>query len=57
MVLCIAREGIHINRTENHKPALLPVRAFISCLLIPCGEPEKSGTHFSIEIVSLTGNP
>jgi hypothetical protein len=57
MVLRIAREGIHINRTENHKPALLPVRAFIFCLLIPYGEQEKSGMHFSIDIVPLTGNP
>jgi hypothetical protein len=48
----IAIEG-KINRT-----ALFPVRAFISFPLIcfPYGEEERGGTHFSIDMDSLTGN-
>jgi hypothetical protein len=36
--------------------ALLPVRAFISYLLIPHGEQEKSGIRVSIDMVPLTEN-
>jgi hypothetical protein len=55
-VLCLARQGIHINRTESQQARSIARRAFISYLFIPYGEEETGGERFSIDMISLTGN-
>jgi hypothetical protein len=52
---CALPEGIHIHRTEGQRPVLLPAGHWVNFNLSHPGEQEKSNTHFSIDIIPLTG--
>jgi hypothetical protein len=57
MVLCIAREGIHINRTENKQTCLIARQGIHLLSVNPLRGTGKKRHTFSIDIVPLTGNP
>jgi hypothetical protein len=58
MVLCIARQGIHINRTEYQQRRFIARQGIhlFSVDASPDGEEETGGTRFSIDMNALTGN-
>jgi hypothetical protein len=58
MVLCIARQGIHINRTGDQQSRFIARQGIhlFSIAMHPDGEEETGGTCFSIDMVSLMGN-